>query len=292
MPVTLRLKNCQSHMTMLLARTLPPSTTPLTKAMHYACLNGGKRLRPLLVYSVAELFDVPSAQLDKLACAIELIHCYSLVHDDLPAMDNDSLRRGKPTCHIVFGEANAILAGNALLTLAFNILSSDNFISQNNASLKIIQHLCEAVGHQGLMHGQCLDLNATETPFTPSLLEQMHQAKTGALITASLLSAALATGCAEPQEIDALREYGKAIGMAFQIQDDILDATGDAQQLGKNTGQDLKNQKITFVTLLGLEEARKAAAMYHEKALAALSPFKARAQFLQQLADFTIERVA
>lgn len=289
MPVSLRLQTCQSHMTKLLPQYLPTSETLLSQAMHYACLNGGKRLRPLLVYSVGELFDVSQTDLNPLACAVEFIHCYSLIHDDLPAMDNDDLRRGKPTCHKIFGEANTILAGNALLTLAFETLTRADFLEKN--ALEIIQLLSEAVGHQGLLYGQCLDLNAKEQTASLSFLEQMHQSKTGALISASLIGAALACQ-AKTEEIAALKEYGAAIGLAFQIQDDILDATGDVSTLGKNTKQDLKNQKITFVTLLGLEKAKIYAKQYHEKALSALSLFQERGQFLQQLADFMIERMA
>jgi geranylgeranyl pyrophosphate synthase len=257
--------------------------------MHYACLNGGKRLRPLLVYSVGELFAVQESKLNALACAVEYIHCYSLIHDDLPAMDNDDLRRGKPTCHKVYGEANTILAGNALLTLAFEILTRPDYLEKN--PLQIIQLLSEAVGHQGLLHGQCLDLNTQEQAASLSFLEQMHHSKTGALISASLIGAALACQ-ATIEEIAALKAYGSAIGLAFQIQDDILDATGDVDTLGKNIKQDLKNQKMTFVTLLGLEEAKMHARAYHEKALQALDLFQGRGQFLRQLADFIIERVA
>jgi len=232
---------CQAHMHALLLKSLPApaSDSPLFEAMHYACLNGGKRLRPLLVYMAAALFeDTPSAPkvLDSLAVAIELIHCYSLVHDDLPAMDNDDLRRGKPTCHKMFGEALAILAGDALLTLAFEMLMPDPL-----RPFSLI--IAKAAGAKGMIQGQARDL-ASPPSLSLEALCQLHLAKTGALMGACLHIGALATGKATPEELLLLEQYGQTIGLAFQIQDDILDVDNATPS------------SPCFVASLGLNKAR------------------------------------
>ncbi len=293
MPIQARLNRCQAQMPALLARYLPAADlNDLYAAMHYACLNGGKRLRPLLVYTTAEIFAPTNDAIDAIAVAIELIHCYSLIHDDLPAMDNDDLRRGKPTCHKVYGEATAILAGDALLSLAFDILSStEHFPSINESTiLKIIKQFAVASGGSGMVLGQAIDLGAEGKTLSIDELIQMHRAKTGALIAASVQCGALATGKASADDITELNKFGQAIGLCFQIQDDILDTLGHSDIMGKHPGQDVKKQKCTFVTLLGLEQARAHAITCHQQALASLEHFGDKASSLRALAAYIIER--
>ncbi|MBS0288706.1 MAG: polyprenyl synthetase family protein [Proteobacteria bacterium] len=288
----MRLTHCQEKMNTLLKQYLPPDNqTPLFNAMHYACLNGGKRLRPLLVYMIAELFDAAPEQLNPLAVAIELIHCYSLIHDDLPAMDNDDLRRGKPTCHKAFGEANAILAGDALLTLAFEVLANERSYPIKNQStiLKIIHLLAIAAGPQGMVYGQAFDMAAQGNSLNLEELMQMHRTKTGALISASVQCSALATGKASENDLVDLQKFGQALGLCFQIQDDILDAQGNSEKMGKNPG-DAKKHKCTFVTLLGLKQAKAHALHWHQEAQTSLDRFKNKALPLRSLASFFIER--
>lgn len=289
-----RIKQCQDHMVEALTRFLPPQNSPFAKSMHYACLNGGKRLRPLLVFSTAEIFEMAWEELDPLACAIEFIHCYSLIHDDLPCMDNDDLRRGLPTCHKAFGEAAAVLAGDGLLTLAFEVLSSQPFptISESTV-LKMIQILSRASGTpHGMVQGQAIDIESQGKRLSFEELTQLHLLKTGALITASVQCAALATGRASEGDLDKLQKFGQSIGLAFQIQDDILDHLGNRENMGKEPGKDVKNQKSTFVTLLGIARAREHALAAHQKALGYLDHFKHNAHSLRSLSQFIIDRVS
>lgn len=287
-----RLKECQEGIPPLLSRYLPSETTPLAKAMHYACLNGGKRLRPLLVFSAGELFGASKEALTPVALAVEFIHCYSLIHDDLPAMDNDDLRRGKPTCHKVFGEAEAILAGDALLTLAFELLSHEDQLSHLNqlTVLKIIRVLAKASGSYGMVKGQSLDLGAQGKTLSLENLMEMHRAKTGALIAASVQCGALASEAADEADLFELHNFGNAIGLCFQIKDDILDAMSNSETLGKTTGQDVKNQKCTFVTLLGIEEANAQATYWYQQANRCLERFGNKAEFLRTLSTYILER--
>lgn len=288
-----RLKQTQQRLAQLLPNYLPPfSESLLHQAMHYSCLNGGKRLRPLLVYLTGELFDCTPADLDALAVAIELIHCYSLIHDDLPAMDNDDLRRGKATCHKQFDEATAILAGDALLTLAFEIVSNPLYFPRLGAPtlLKIIHHLAFFAGAQGMVYGQAQDMAAESDWLTFEQLSQMHLAKTGALITASVQCSAIACERASDSDLENLHNFGKHIGLAFQIYDDLLDHYGDSAQMGKNTGQDLKNNKCTFVTLLGEKKAKMALNEHYDQALTHVFAFGEKANALRALATFLIER--
>jgi geranylgeranyl pyrophosphate synthase len=259
--------------------------------MHYACLNGGKRLRPLLVYLSAEIFGTPWERLHPIATAIELIHCYSLVHDDLPAMDNDELRRGKPTCHKAFNEATAILAGDALLTLAFDILSTSAFLPTLSESviLKIIKIISKAAGL--MVQGQALDIAFEGKAIKLEQLIQMHRAKTGALIAASVQCGALASGHVTEKDLVNLQNFGQAIGLSFQIQDDILDRLGHPNIMGKHPGQDVKKNKCTFVTLLGLAQAQDYAQNCHEQALACLTDFGKPADPLRALSEYFVERV-
>ncbi|MBS0287446.1 MAG: polyprenyl synthetase family protein [Proteobacteria bacterium] len=293
MPFFTQLTDCQAKMPQLLARYLPlPGHNELAKAMHYACLNGGKRLRPLLALMTAELFETDVAVLEPVIVAIEFIHCYSLLHDDLPAMDNDDMRRGKPTCHKVFGEATAILAGDALLTLAFEILSHpEHFPTLDKSTiLKIIQVIAYAAGCQGMVKGQSIDLSAEGKTLSLENLIEMHRAKTGALIAASVQCGALAGQKATQDDLYELHNFAEALGLCFQIQDDILDAEGNKEILGKQTGQDVKNQKCTFVTLLGNLEAKKHAKTWHDKAQTCLDRFGDKAASLRALTTYIFER--
>jgi len=273
----------QARIEALLDQYLPAdnNATPLNKAMRYACQGGGKRLRPHLAYESAALFDTPKETIDPIAVALELVHCYSLVHDDLPAMDNDDLRRGKPTCHKVFGEATAILAGDALLTLAFEILCSTN--------LKIIQTLARAAGPLGMVQGQAFDLASEGKTLSYEQLCQMHRAKTGALIAASVQCGAIAS-CASEHDLEELHKFGLSIGLAFQIKDDLLDALGQSETMGKTPGQDVKNQKCTFVTVLGLQATRQYLADCYATSLSHLAHFGAKAEGLRALAAYIVER--
>jgi len=261
----------------------------LHEAMRYAVLNGGKRIRPLLVYLTGNALEVSLASLDAPACAVELIHAYSLVHDDLPAMDNDDLRRGKPTCHKAFDEAMAILAGDALQTLAFYVLSHDLQINPQQC-LKMIEVLALASGSRGMAGGQALDIEAVGKSLNIAELENMHIHKTGALIRASVKLGALGSLDIEDDLLVKLDRYAKCIGLAFQIQDDILDVESPTEILGKNQGADLAHQKVTYPTLLGLREAKQLAEELVAQAVTSLIDFDGRADPLRWIAKYIIAR--
>lgn len=261
--------------------------------MRYSVLGGGKRLRPLLVYATGSAFSAPLARLDAVACAVEIIHAYSLIHDDLPAMDNDDLRRGRPTCHVAFGEAMAILAGDALQALAFELLANDEAIDVEPATrVSMLHTLAHACGSVGMAGGQAFDLAAVGQRLSASELERMHVHKTGALIRASIRLGAQAAGCVDGQKLDALDRYGHCIGLAFQIRDDILDIEGDSEQLGKTAGKDVAANKPTYPAILGLDASRTALRELTEQALAAINPLGPPATQLRQLAIFVAERQA
>lgn len=269
----------------------------LHKAMRYSVLNGGKRIRALLVYATAELYknNVSENQfclLDRIACALEIIHSYSLVHDDLPAMDNDTLRRGKPTCHVAFGEANALLVGDALQSMAFEILSED-FSNNNNDILakqsKLVNILAKSSGSLGMAGGQAIDLNAVGINLTENELQKMHELKTGKLILAPILMAAVAMNFSESDTI-LLTNFGKKIGLLFQIVDDILDCIADPKLLGKSVGKDAQNHKPTYVSLQGLENAKNQANLVYQSAISDLSKFGEQATILQSLTDLIAKR--
>lgn len=271
----------------------------LHKAMRYSVLNGGKRIRALLVYATAELYKNNNSNnnneiclLDRIACALEIIHSYSLVHDDLPAMDNDTLRRGKPTCHVAFGEANALLVGDALQSLAFEIIS-ENFSANNNDILikqsKLVNILAKSSGSLGMAGGQAIDLNSVGINLTESELQQMHELKTGKLILAPILMAAVAMNFCESDTI-LLRDFGKKIGLLFQIVDDILDCIADPKLLGKSVGKDQQNHKPTYVSLKGLENAKSQANLVYQSAIADLSKFGDKARILLSLTDLIAKR--
>lgn len=277
-----------------LDRCLPGGDTHparLHQAMRYAVLGGGKRIRPLLTYAAGAAVGAPDARLDAPACAVELIHAYSLVHDDLPAMDDDDLRRGRPTCHRAFDEATAILAGDALQTQAFHILAhAPELDIDPRVRLRMIETLALASGSRGMAGGQAIDLESVGRELDIAQLEDMHIHKTGALIRASVLLGALCADTLDKARLERLDHYAKCIGLAFQIQDDILDVVGDTAILGKTAGADLARDKPTYPALLGLDGARQRAAELLADAHTSLAGFGPEADALRGLADYIIRR--
>jgi len=269
----------------------PDDGDTLLQAMRYAVLGGGKRLRPLLVHAAGHAVGGTHDALDAPACAVELIHAYSLVHDDLPAMDDDALRRGQPTCHVAYGEAMAILAGDALQALAFEILAADRHMHVSDAvRVRMLQTLGSACGAQGMAGGQAVDLNATGTRLDVTALERMHEMKTGALIRASVQLGALAGGCMDEAELQALDRYARAVGLAFQVRDDILDVEADTAVLGKTAGKDAAQDKPTFPALLGMDASRERLHALVDEALDAVAFLGEPAELLVHLARFTAAR--
>lgn len=263
----------------------------LHAAMRYSTLDGGKRMRPLLTYATGKALGISEAILDGPACAVEFIHVYSLIHDDLPAMDDDDLRRGKPTCHIAFDQATAILAGDALQALAFETLASDPSITVNaTARLKMIALLAKASGSHGMVGGQAIDLDSVGKSITLPELENMHIHKTGALIRASVNLAALCRDDLDPLQAERLDHYAKCIGLSFQVKDDILDEESDTATLGKTQGKDRDNFKPTYPALLGMAAAKQKAFELHEAALDSLHDFGPEADLLRDLSLYIIER--
>jgi geranylgeranyl diphosphate synthase type II len=276
-----------------LERVLPPlDTAPPTlhKAMRYSVQAGGKRLRPILVIAGAEAVGGGAAQVMETACALELIHTYSLIHDDLPAMDNDDFRRGNPTNHKVFGEAIAILAGDALLTLAFKLIALNGARTGDARIIaQLVTDIADAAGTDGMVGGQVVDIESEGKPFTAETLDYIHSHKTAALIRASLCAGALIAGGSAAQ-IAAIRASGEALGLAFQIVDDILDVEGSTEQLGKTAGKDQQQQKATYPAYHGLDASRAKARVLIDDAKHALTPLGARAEPIRALADFIIDR--
>ena len=271
---------------------LPVANGPadnLFEAMRYSIFNGGKRVRPLLCFAAADAVAEANEGTAIVAASIEMIHAYSLIHDDLPAMDNDNLRRGKATCHIQFGEATAILAGDALQSLAFETLCKLDDVSPEIV-VELVRLLSANSGCSGMAAGQAIDLAATGQSLSIEQLKFMHAQKTGALIEASVLMGGLATGRATSDQLLLLSEFSKAIGLAFQIQDDILDVESSTDQLGKQQGSDFNNQKATYTSLLGLDEARKQTAELYAKSINCLDTFGVRAEPLRYIASFIINR--
>jgi geranylgeranyl pyrophosphate synthase len=268
------------------AATLMPQ---LAAAMHYSLLGGGKRIRPMLVYAAAEAIGHNTSEqiLDQAACAVEYIHAYSLIHDDLPAMDDDDLRRGRPTCHRQFDEATAILAGDALQTRAFELLAEIDAPAE--LRLALIRSLAAGSGQRGMVGGQAIDLAAVGQPINLAHLETMHRLKTGALIRTSIRLGALCVG-ANPQQLQQLDAYGEAIGLSFQVHDDVLDVISDTATLGKQQGADEARNKPTYPALLGLEAAQQLANDLHQQALNALSDFGSGADQLRALSAYIIQR--
>ena len=266
------------------------SSQLLNEAMAYGALQGGKRIRPFLVYAVGEMLGSSLETLDPIAASVEAIHAYSLVHDDLPAMDNDDLRRGKPTCHIQFNEANAILAGDGLQTLAFDILSTPIPALNANIQLKMIKQLAKASGSQGMCGGQALDLAAENKQVEINELECIHNAKTGALIQVAVELGALSKPDLTTEEHALLIEFAKNIGLAFQVQDDILDVISDTQTLGKPQGSDAQLNKSTYPALLGLEEAKNKSEQLYQNAFNALSQLPYNTELLKEFSQYVVKR--
>ncbi len=287
------LQQCQQRVEQRLDEALQTEVASgnLLEAMRYACLGGGKRIRPILVYGSALAVGGELDAADDAAVAIELIHSYSLAHDDLPAMDDDDLRRGKPTVHKAFDEATAILVGDALQSLAFQILSDGGAGHDDGNRLAMVQLLSKAAGAPGMVGGQSLDFEAVGKKLDIQQLERMHNLKTGALIRCSSLLGAMSCRSTSDAQMAALAAYADALGLAFQVQDDILDVTADTSQLGKPQGSDSDKNKPTYVSLLGLDEARALANSLRDKAIAALNGFPAGADPLRELAAFVVSRL-
>jgi geranylgeranyl diphosphate synthase, type II len=267
------------------------ATARLREGMRYSVLGGGKRLRPILVYITGESLGVSLEKLDAPAAAVELIHVYSLVHDDLPAMDNDDLRRGRPTCHRAFDEATAILVGDALQALAFDVIADDTQSGVSPAArLEMIRALAQGIGTSGMAGGQAIDLEAVGRVLTVPEIENMHKRKTGALIEASVMLGAIASEQTDRGKLDGLRRFAADIGLAFQIQDDILDVEGNVATLGKTPGADAAKQKPTYPSTSGLDAARVRARELRDRAVQALAPLGERASALSELAHFVVNR--
>ena len=282
----------QSRFEDVLKRLLPQAeVTPqrLHAAMRYSVLDGGKRVRPLLAYAAGELSGADIARVEIAGAAVELIHAYSLVHDDMPCMDDDVLRRGKPTCHVEYDEATALLVGDALQSLAFQLLSEHKLNDDAAKQLQMVKLLAVASGSRGMAGGQAIDLASVGKQLTLPELEQMHIHKTGALIRAAILLGAHC-GKLDQAQLDKLDRYGKCIGLAFQVVDDVLDSEADTATLGKTAGKDADNDKPTYVTLLGVQAAKKMAAELHAEAMDTLTEFGDKAQRLRELADFIVMR--
>ena len=263
----------------------------IVEAMRYSALNGGKRIRPFLVTASADLFNVDRPSALRAAAAIEMVHCYSLIHDDLPAMDDDDLRRGKAACHIEFDEATAILAGDALLTKAFEVLADDRTHGNSTVRAELILVLAKAAGDAGMVGGQMLDLVAKDHALNMPEITRLQRMKTGALIAVSCEAGAI-MGRASEKARHALHAYAHDIGLAFQIADDLLDVEGDEAEVGKKTGKDAAAGKATFVSLLGRERAREQAGLLADQAVMHLDLFEEKGKLLRDLAYFVVSRTA
>jgi farnesyl diphosphate synthase len=285
--------NRQSQFEQVLRGLLPSAEVApqrLHAAMRYSVLDGGKRVRPLLAFAAGELAGADVARVNFAAAAVELIHAYSLVHDDMPSMDDDVLRRGKPTCHVEYDEATALLVGDALQSLAFQLLSEQRLSDDPARQLQMVKLLAVASGSRGMAGGQAIDLASVGKQLTLPELEQMHIHKTGALIRVAILLGAYCGNTLNDSQLDKLDRFGKLIGLAFQVVDDVLDCEADTATLGKTAGKDADNDKPTYVSLLGLQGAREMAQRLHREALESLNEFGDSAQRLRELADFIVLR--
>ena len=283
----------QSRFEIQLRQLLPqPELAPqrLHAAMRYSVLDGGKRVRPLLAFAAGELAQAHEARLNIVAAAVELIHAYSLVHDDMPCMDNDVLRRGKPTCHVEYDEATALLVGDALQSLAFQLLAEHTLNDNPAQQLQMIRLLAVATGSRGMAGGQAIDLDSVGKNLSVPELELMHIHKTGALIRAAVILGARCSSALTEENLKHLDHFGKCVGLAFQVVDDILDNEADTATLGKTAGKDVQNDKPTYVTLLGVQAAKKMASELHAEATDTLANFGQSAHRLRQLADFILLR--
>lgn len=289
-----QLESWRERMERALDARLPAATvvpTRLHEAMRYSVLGGGKRIRPALLFATARTLGLTESEVEAAACAIELVHVYSLVHDDLPAMDDDDLRRGRPTCHKAFDEATAVLVGDALQPLAFQLLARDPALPASPAiRLSLVDILSEASGTFGMAGGQAIDLAAQGRQLDITQVEDMHARKTGAIIRASVLMAAACVPQLDPKAYAALNDFATAIGLAFQIQDDLLDVLGDVSTLGKATGADRERDKPTHPAIIGIESSQERVHLLHGQALDALEIFGERARPLRSLADWLLSR--
>jgi farnesyl diphosphate synthase len=289
------MKQVQSTMEDALASCLPSQgelPARLHEAMRYAALDGGKRVRPLLVHAAGDLFDANAGALSRTAAAVEMIHAYSLVHDDMPCMDDDALRRGKPTVHVKYDEATALLVGDALQSHAFLVLSEGDSIADPARKLAMVRLLARASGSLGMCGGQAIDLASVGLTLSLAELERMHRMKTGALLRASVLLGAMCGKLLSDSDEAALDAYADAVGLAFQVVDDVLDATADSATLGKTAGKDAADNKPTYVSILGLEQSRVLAEKLRDDACKALMPFGDKARRLRQIADLIVQRKA
>jgi geranylgeranyl pyrophosphate synthase len=289
-----QLESWQARMEQALAARIPDSSVVpgrLHEAMRYSVLGGGKRIRPALVFATAHALGLTEDEVEAAACAIELIHVYSLVHDDLPAMDDDDLRRGRPTCHKAYDEATAVLVGDALQTLAFHVLARDPALPASPATrLRLVELLAEASGTFGMAGGQAIDLAVQGKKLDLAQVEEMHARKTGALIRVSVMMAAACVPSLEPRWHQALSGFVEPIGLAFQIQDDLLDVLGDVSTIGKATGADSERGKPTHPAVIGIEASQERVRLLHAQALDSLAPFGMRAELLRSLADWLLAR--
>ncbi|MZP28447.1 geranyl transferase [Heliobacterium undosum] len=294
MDLKAEMKQLNSKVDAALSRYMPAEDVAppvIHKAMRYSLFAGGKRLRPVLVLAGCRAVGGDEDAVMAAACALEMIHTYSLIHDDLPAMDDDDLRRGMPTNHVVFGEATAILAGDGLLTRAFGVLAEEGLRSGQSPALvlQVIAELAEAAGSLGMIGGQVVDMESENKQIDFATMEYIHAHKTGALIRASLRIGALLGG-GSPEQVEALSRYGDHLGLAFQITDDLLDIQGDPEKIGKPVGSDEKNNKATYPALLGLEKARQEAERVVQAALDSLDGFDEKAELLRELARYLLVR--
>ena len=284
----------QEQASMALDSFLPVATVQpvhLHEAMRYAVLGEGKRIRPVLVYATGTALGLKPEQMHAAAAAVEMIHAYSLVHDDLPAMDDDDLRRGRPTCHKAYDEATAILAGDALQALAFHVLATDDSMNISaEQRLRMITLLADASGSEGMAGGQAIDLAAVGKSLNLEQLKNMHNHKTGALICASVELGALCCPNVAESSLTAVRHYAEAIGLAFQVQDDILDIESDTETLGKPQGSDIERNKPTYPNLLGLDGAKQEAKNLHQQAIESIQSFGQKADILRWIADYIVQR--
>ena len=290
-PFTERLSGYQHRVQSMLDRALPPASEPprrLHEAMRYAVLGGGKRVRAVLAVATGETLHADAGRIEPAACAVEFIHAYSLVHDDLPCMDDDDLRRGVPTCHRAFGEATALLAGDALQALAFETLIRAPVPDPG----ELVRVLAHASGSRGMAGGQAVDLESVGQALTLDQIEHMHLHKTGALIRASVRLGALCAGARDPEILHRLDEYARCIGLAFQIRDDVLDVESETEVLGKRRGADAALNKPTYPTVLGLEASKAHARALHERATEQLAPLGRDADFLRALSAFIVDRAS
>jgi geranylgeranyl pyrophosphate synthase len=289
-----QLESWRARMESALASRLPgPDVVParLHEAMRYSVLGGGKRIRPALLFAAARAVGRTEDEVEGAACAVELIHVYSLVHDDLPAMDDDDLRRGRPTCHKAFDEATAVLVGDALQTLAFQVLTRDPGLPALPATrLRLVELLAEASGSFGMAGGQAIDLSVQGKQLDLAQVEEMHSRKTGALIRVSVMMAAACAPSLDARLHDALAGFAGPIGLAFQIQDDLLDVLGDVSTLGKATGADSERSKPTYPSVMGIEASQERVHLLHAQALDALAPLGPRADLLRSLANWLLSR--